>query len=113
DIARDVAEQIITTGRVVHVWLGVRGEDLTAGMAKSLGIDGGAIVREIVKGSPAETAGLKTQDVIMSVNGKTVSGIGDVIVSVRQRKVGEVVKVVVFRGGKTQTISVALKERTS
>ncbi len=113
DIARDVAEQIITTGRVVHVWLGVRGEDLTAGMAKSLGINGGAIVREIVKGSPAETAGIKIQDVIMSVNGKAITGIGDVIVSVRQRKIDEVVKVLVFRGGKTQTMNVVLKERAT
>ncbi len=113
DVARDVAEQLITTGRVVHVWLGVRGEDLNASMAKSLGVPGGAIVREVVKGSPAETAGIKTQDVITTVNGRAITGIGDVIVSVRQRKVGERVRVTVLRGGKLQTITVILNERTA
>jgi S1-C subfamily serine protease len=113
DVARDVAEQLITTGRVVHVWLGVRGEDLSAGMAKSLGITSGAIVREVVKGSPAESAGIKAQDVIMSVNGHAVTGIGDVIVSVRQRKIGEKVKVTVWRGGAIKTVSVVLSERNS
>ena len=113
DIARDVAEQLITTGHVTHVWLGVRGEDLSAGMAKSLGITSGAIVREVVKGSPAEQAGIKTQDVILTVNGKTISGIGDVIVSMRQRKVGEKVRVTVFRGGRTQSFTVVAKERVS
>lgn len=113
DVARDVAEQLITTGHVVHVWLGVRGEDLSAGMAKSLGITSGAIVREVVGGSPAEAAGIKAQDVILSVNGRPISGIGDVIVSMRQRKVGEKVKVTVFRGGKTQSFTVIVKERMS
>lgn len=113
DIARDVAEQLITTGHVTHVWLGVRGEDLSAGMAKSIGITSGAIVREVVKGSPAEEAGIKVQDVILTVNGKPITGIGDVIVSMRQRKVGEKVKVTVFRGGRTQAVTVIARERMS
>ncbi|MBA2610165.1 MAG: trypsin-like peptidase domain-containing protein, partial [Actinobacteria bacterium] len=112
DIARDVAEQLLNTGRVVHVWLGVRGEDLDLTMAKSLGITGGALVNEVTKDSPADVAGLRPQDVITTVNGKTVSGIADVIVNVRTRKVGDVVKVTVSRAGKPQTFSVTLKERT-
>lgn len=112
DIARDVAQQLITTGRVVHVWLGVRGEDLSSGMAQSLNVNGGAIIRDVVKGSPADEAGIKVQDVITNVNGKSVTGIGDVIVSVRQRKVGDAVKVTVMRGGRSQTFTVVLKERT-
>lgn len=113
DIAREVAEQLITTGRVTHVWLGVRGEDLSAAMAKSLGITSGAIVREVVKGSPAEVAGIKPQDVILTVNGKVITGIGDVIVSMRQRKVDEKVKVTVFRGGRAQSFTVVVKERNA
>ncbi len=112
DIARDVAEQLLNTGHVVHVWLGVRGEDLDLTMAKSLGLTGGALINEVTKDSPADVAGLRPQDIITTVNGKTVSGIADVIVNVRTRKVGEVVKVIVSRAGKPQTFSVTLKERT-
>jgi len=111
DIARDVAEQLLSTGRVVHVWLGVRGEDLEPSMAKSLGLTGGALINEVTKGSPADLAGLKAQDVITTVNGKRVSGIADVIVSVRTRKVGELVKVTVWRSGHPQTFVVTLRER--
>ena len=113
DIARDVAEQLLSTGHVVHVWLGVRGEDLELSMAKSLGLTGGALVNEVTKDSPADVAGLHPQDIITTVNGKHVSGIADVIVNVRTRKVGEIVKVVVWREGKPHTFAVTLKERSA
>jgi len=113
DIARDVAEQLLTTGHVVHVWLGVRGEDLDAAMAKTLGIVGGALVREVSDGSPADLAGVKARDVITSLDGKKVASIADVVVNVRTRKVGDQVKVGLWRAGRAHTITVTLKERTS
>lgn len=112
DIARDVAEQILSRGHVIHVWLGVQGEDLQPAMAKTLGVAGGALVREVVKDSPAFVAGLKAQDIITTVDGKSVQGIADVIVNVRTHKVGDEVKVVVLRGGKPQTFVVTLRERS-
>ncbi|HVV38272.1 MAG TPA: trypsin-like peptidase domain-containing protein [Acidimicrobiales bacterium] len=111
DIARDVAEQIVTTGKVVHIWLGVRGEDLDPAMAKTLGVDGGALVREVVSGSPAARAGIKSQDVIMTVNGKPVQSMADVVVSVRGRKAGDSVKVTVWRGLHAHTFTVVLQPR--
>lgn len=113
DIARDVAEQLLSTGHVVHVWLGVRGEDLELSMAKSLGLSGGALVSEVAKGSPADVAGLHPRDIITTVNGKPVSGIADVIVSVRTRKVGDQVKVIVWREGRPHSFHVILKERSA
>ena len=113
DIARDVAEQLLTTGHVVHVWLGVRGEDLDATMAKTLGVIGGALVRDVTAGSPADLAGVKARDIITSVDGQKISGISDVVVNVRTRKVGDKVKVGVWRAGHPQVFTVTLKERTS
>ena len=113
DIARDVAEQLLTTGHVVHVWLGVRGEDLDAAMAKTLGVTGGALVRDVTSGSPADLAGVKARDIITSVDGNKITGISDVVVNVRTRKIGDKVKVGVWRAGHPQTITVTLKERTS
>jgi S1-C subfamily serine protease len=80
-------------------------------MANSLGLTGGALVNEVTKDSPADLAGLKPQDIITTVNGKHVSGIADVIVNVRTRKVGDVVKVTVWRAGHPQSFSVTLRER--
>jgi S1-C subfamily serine protease len=111
DVARDVAEQLLTTGHVVHIWLGVRGEDLDAATGKTLGVPGGALVREVVKGSPAERAGIKARDVITTVNGKTVSSMADVVMSVRSRKAGDTVKVTVWRGLKSHTYTVTLQPR--
>ena len=111
DIARDVAEQLLMTGHVVHVWLGVRGEDLDPQMAKTLGVTSGALIRDVAAGSPAELAGIKTRDIITSVDGKKVASIADVVINVRTRKVGEHVKVGVWRAGHAHTMDVTLKER--
>jgi S1-C subfamily serine protease len=111
DVARDVAEQLLTTGHVVHIWIGVRGEDLDAAMAKMLGVTGGALVREVVDGSPAHLAGIKERDVITTVDGKRMSGISDVIISVRSRKAGDTVKVTVWRATKPHTFTVTLQPR--
>ncbi len=114
DIARDVAEQLLNTGHVTHVWLGVRGEDLDPTMAKTLGVvGGGALVREVTPASPAAVAGIKVRDIITSVDGKKITGIADVIINLRTRKVGDRVRVVVWRGGQSQPFTVTLKERAA
>ncbi|MEY2471399.1 MAG: hypothetical protein QOK28_728 [Actinomycetota bacterium] len=111
DIARDVAEQLLTTGHVVHIWLGVRGEDLDPATGKTLGVNGGALVREVVQGSPADKAGIKERDIITTVNGKPVSSMADVVVSVRGRKAGDTVKVTIWRGVHSHTFNVTLQPR--
>jgi S1-C subfamily serine protease len=111
DVARDVAEQLMTTGRVVHIWLGVRGEDLDSATAKTLGVLAGALVREVAEGSPAQIAGIKERDVITTVGGKKVASMADVVIAVRAHKAGDVVKVTVWRATRAQTFTVTLKER--
>ena len=111
DIARDVAEQLLTTGHVVHIWLGVRGEDLDPATGKTLGVPGGALVREVVKDSPADRAGIKQRDVITTVNGKAVTSMADVVMSVRGRKAGDTVKVTVWRDLHSRTYTVTLQPR--
>jgi S1-C subfamily serine protease len=111
DIARDVAQQIVTTGHVTHIWLGVRGEDLDDAMANALGVAGGALVREVTKGSPAEVAGIRARDIIMNVDGKAVHSIADVVISVRHRKVGDRVRLTVWRDAKPKIVNVKLTER--
>jgi Do/DeqQ family serine protease len=67
NMARRVTSQLIDRGKVTRGWIGVSLEPLTTELAQSLGLDGtrGAIVARVHPGSPAETAGLQPQDVIV------------------------------------------------
>lgn len=103
DIARDVAEQLITTGKVVHVWLGIEGED-AAGSS-------GALVRRIRDGSPAANGGIKERDVITKVENKPVSSMSALVVALRTRKPGQVVTINLLRDGKPMQVKVTLAER--
>ncbi|MEY2476674.1 MAG: hypothetical protein QOG87_1989 [Actinomycetota bacterium] len=103
DIARDVAEQLITTGKVVHVWLGIEGEDATS--------NSGALVRKIRADSPAAKAGVKERDVITSVAGKPVTSMSALVVALRTRKPGQVVTISLSRDGKNLTVEATLVER--
>ena len=103
DIARDVAEQLITTGKVVHVWLGIEGEDGTS--------NSGALVRKIRPDSPAAKAGVQVRDVITSIEGKTVTSMSALVVALRTRKPGQVVTIGLSRDGKPIKVEATLVER--
>ena len=111
DIARDVAEQLITTGRVVHVWLGIEGHDLEEERATSLGIDSGALVRKVHPSSPAAKAGIAPSDIITSIEGKPVTSMGMLVLALRSRKPGDVVSVGLLRDTQRHTMRVTLAER--
>ncbi len=111
DAARLAAEQLMATGRVVNVWLGVEGSDLDWPTAQSLNVDGGAIVERVKSDSPAERAGLAARDVIVAVNGRPVTSMGMLVVSVRAHRPGEVCTLDVVRDNQHHGMSVTVAER--
>jgi serine protease Do len=111
DVARTSAEQLIATGKVVHVWIGIQGTDVDPTTAKGLGIDGGALVGSIVKGSPADKAGLLVRDVIIQCDGHQVDTMGTLVVLLRDRKPGDVVGLLVRRGSQDKHMTISLVER--
>ena len=111
DIARDVADQLITSGKVVHVWLGVEGEDVTAQTAGDLGVDTGALVRKIRAGSPAAKSGIAVRDVITSIDGRAIKSMAALVVALRTRHPGQVATLGIVHDGKPKTIKVTLAER--
>jgi serine protease Do len=111
DIARSVAEEIIETGRAVHVWLGIQGEDLDSGSADRLGVRGGAVIQGIVAGSPAEDAGLSRRDVILSVGSEDVTSMAGLVIALRDLDPGQEVDLEVARDGRRSTVPITLEER--
>jgi serine protease Do len=76
---------------------------------RNLNIDGGVIVDEVVDGGSAQYAGLLPNDVIVKINDNPVSSTNDIRSIVAGSKVGETLKVTVFRNGKSKLIPVALR----
>ena len=111
DAARGAAEQLIATGKVVTVWLGVEGSDLDGATAVDLKIDGGAMVERVKADSPAERAGLAARDVIVRVDGKPVTSMGMLVLAVRAHKPGDVFTVEIVREKQHHGMTVTVAER--
>ena len=111
DAARNAAEQLITTGKVVTVWLGVEGTDLDGATALDLNVDGGAMIEKVKADSPAERAGLAPRDVIVRVDGRPVVSMGMLVVAVRAHRPGDVFNVEIVRDKQRQNMTVTVVER--
>ncbi|MGO7863364.1 PDZ domain-containing protein [Rhizobium leguminosarum] len=75
-----VMRQLILTGKLVRGEVGLVTQDLTPGLAKAFGVDEGpgALVSEVLPGSPAANVGIQAGDVVRMVDGRTVRGASDV-----------------------------------
>ncbi|HEV3402260.1 MAG TPA: trypsin-like peptidase domain-containing protein [Acidimicrobiales bacterium] len=111
EVARSVADELIRTGRVVHVWLGIEGSDLDGVMAEKLNLDGGAMVGQVKDGSPAERSGVAPRDVVVAVDGHQVKSMGELVVALRGRAPGQTVILEVVRDHEHRTMAVTLAER--
>jgi Do/DeqQ family serine protease len=112
--ARMVMDQLLKHGKVERGLLGVNIQDVTQALAKSFGRPdtNGALVSQVVRGGPAEKAGIKPGDIILDFNGTPVGGASQLKNIVGQTKPGSPAKVTVWRDKKTVTLSVTLAERT-
>ncbi len=112
-MARRVVESLIEGGRVVRGYLGVQTEPLSPALAAKMGGPEirGAVVVGVMRDSPAAKAGLRVGDVIVQVNGESVTE----PLSLRNRTLGLAVgletPVVFYRGGASQTVKVTIAER--
>ncbi|MDR2697455.1 MAG: trypsin-like peptidase domain-containing protein [Holophagales bacterium] len=92
-------------------WLGVSTDDLDQDFQESLNISEGALVQSVTKSSPAEKAGIKRLDVIVSVDGKPIKSSSGLVDTIASRREGDVVKLELIRNGRKQSISVTLGDR--
>ena len=112
NMAKQVMDDLIKHGEVKRGWLGVMLQTITPGFAETYKIptNEGAIISDIVKGSPAEQSGLRRGDVVVSVDGKKVKSSQDASLYVRSKLMGDRVKLEIYRDGKKQTVEVKLGE---
>ncbi len=91
-------------------WMGVYTRSVTDKLAQKmdLSVDYGAVVRMVVEDSPADEAGLKTDDVILKIDGKKIAEANDLTDMVREDSIGQKVVLTVLRDGKEKTIDVTL-----
>jgi serine protease Do len=113
NLARVVSEQLIANGVVHRAFIGVGFQELTPDLATHFGVQGkgGALVSSIVPGSPAEHAGIKAGDVVVSVDGQPVKESRDLLRALLQRKVGATVVLGVVREKKELQVSLVTQER--
>jgi serine protease Do len=113
--ARDVMQQLITKGRVVRGWLGIVIQDLTDQLAGSFGVKegGGVLVSEVMKGSPADTAGLKAGDIVVELGGSPIKEVPDLQRRVAAVKPGQTMKLAVIRERKPMSFTVKIGEMPS
>ena len=112
DALKDVLEPLISKGRVARGYLGVMIQPVDAALGKALGLDGakGALVAEVVPGGAADRAGMKSGDVIVSVDGTEVRSSDELPRVVARHAPGSHAKVEILRAGKRQTIDIGLDE---
>src|ERR1700761_5089170 len=105
NVALQVKDQIVKTGKVSHARLGVEVQTLTQQLADSFKMQGpnGALVAKVEPDSAAERAGIKAGDVILKLNGKEISDAGQLSAQVGSAAPGDKVQLEIWRGGKTQT----------
>ncbi len=106
DMAKNVAQQLISSGNVDHSWLGVTLQD------KTVTVDGAqrnaAGIVSVTSGTPADKAGLKQGDAVIKIDGTYVNGTESFVAQVRDRAPGDKVTLTVVRGGSTTQLTATL-----
>ena len=111
NFAATVMNSLVETGSVTRGYLGVTSETVTSDVAEQLGLPKdakGVAITDISPESPAEKAGLKRNDVILAINGKTVSTLEELRFVVAQMPPDSTAKIKLIRDGKERTVEVKL-----
>jgi serine protease Do len=110
NMAKQIVSQLISKGNVTRGWLGVSIQPVTAEVAQSFGLKKaqGALVSDIMAGSPAERAGIRQGDIITSFDGKEIKDPRQLQLVVAETPIGKQVPVELFRDGQSQKVTLAI-----
>ncbi|HET9663783.1 MAG TPA: PDZ domain-containing protein, partial [Burkholderiales bacterium] len=112
-VAKEVLEQIVQNGGVTRGWIGVAAQDVTGDVAHTfrLAEPRGALISEVMSGSPAEKGGVRPGDILIAVNGKPVSRSSVMLDLVAGLKPGESARLTVIRERRETELTVTIGRR--
>ncbi|HEX7387210.1 MAG TPA: trypsin-like peptidase domain-containing protein [Castellaniella sp.] len=101
-IAHHVLDQIIEHGRVLRGWLGLEPQDITPDLARVFHLkqSGGVIVARVLRGGPADKAGIQVGDILQALDGKPLRDAMDLLNRLAPMKAGTLVKLKILRAGR-------------
>jgi len=111
-LATKIVEDIIENGNIERANLGIQGFDMDEELAEQegLSITEGIYVAEVVPGSGAQFSGILPGDVVIGINDKPLKNFEDIKKEMRFTKVGDTMRLLVFRNGKKKTINVKIRK---
>ena len=112
NLARQVMDQILKNGKVVRAYLGILPQDVTPTMAKAFGEKDarGVVVGDVTPSSPAQENGIERGDIILELNGKSISDSNQLRNSISMMPPGTSVKLKTLRNGSERDVTVKLAE---
>ncbi|MGE3565168.1 MAG: S1C family serine protease [Gammaproteobacteria bacterium] len=107
----DVARQILATGSVARGWIGIDARDLSASLARLLGIERGIAVLGVLRGGPADVAGIRAGDALVAIDGHGIGDSREALERIAALKPGTSVPVSGVRDGRRYEVTVTAARR--
>jgi len=110
EMVRRVVDAAVHGGTLVRPWIGAKGETIDSAKAKALGLDRprGVLIADVFKGGPADKAGLREGDVVLTVDGREVFDDRGMKFIAATKAEGETASLAVLRGGQSKQISIKM-----
>jgi serine protease DegQ len=111
--AKSVLEAIVKSGQVVRGWIGIESQDITPELADSFGLgrDHGAIIAGVVRGGPADRAGMRPGDILVAVQGRKVANTSDMLNLIADLPPGGKAQMTVMRKNRETRFDVTVGRR--
>jgi S1-C subfamily serine protease len=112
-MAKGVMKQIIEHGHVVRGWLGIEAQDLTAELAQALNLDStrGVLISGVLRGGPADTAGIQPGDVVLAIDDQPVKESQQAMRLISEKSPDTLVRLKGSRQGKPFTLQAKVSQR--
>ena len=110
--AKPILDELVEKGRIARPYLGasLMDKDIAARYGFEIDLHGGIFIVKVVQGSPADEAGIRAGDIILSFNGNKVSTAVDLRTKLSECRVGDTVEVTIMRNGAAESRQVTLAE---
>ncbi len=111
--AVSVADQLLNSGRVEHAFVGIQPAELTPELARELGIkqSTGVLVYGVSRGGPAAQAHVAPGDILVELDGNSLTSVEDLFAALRQHRPGQTVKLELIRNGQGESVDVQLSAK--